>query len=389
MRGIGLVVTVAILSVFLWVGDLLVPPAASQEATVRVATFGGLPRVADPFDQVGRLQADLENIYEPLVYPYRDTFEIRGVLAESWTSAEGGAVWTFKLRRNVKFHDGTDLTAEAVKLSFDRDRATGRSTASGLLTDVREVRVVDPLTVQFVLRLAGGPPFLPRLTSLVIASAKALRERVNDPAWFRANAVGTGSYILEEFVARDRMVLRRFDQYWAPKPFFSRAIFLEVPEAASQALLIDRGEVDIAYNIPPQSLVGMKQNPQLRVIQVPGDRVMNWRMNVSLGPLSNKALRKALAYAVDYDALLKARAEEISPPEGPVPRRYVSGWVPPNLITRQDLVKARQFLEEAGVRPGQLQLTLNITAGAAVQATVAEILQASFRRSASPPRSPP
>ncbi len=355
-----------------------------QEPVLRIATapLGGIgvPRVLDPFDQIARHQADMENVYEPLVFPFRDTLEIRGVLAESWVSSEGGAVWTFKLRKGVKFHDGTDLTAEAVKLSFERDRAVGRSTSAGLLTDLQEVRVVDPLTVQFVLRLAGGPPFIPRLTQLLIASAKTLREHANDPTWFRSNSVGSGPYMVEEYIPRDRFVLRRFDNYWGPKPFFPRVVFLEVLESASQALMIERGEVDIAYSVPPQSIPRLKTNPNLRVIQVAGDRVYNFRMNVSLGPFANKALRKAFAYAMDYEALVKARAEEFAPPVGPVPPQFIGGWVPPNLITKANLDKARELLEQAGYKPGQLSVTLNITTAAPIQQNGVEILQANLRK---------
>lgn len=359
-------------------------PAIGQESVIRIATatLGGIgvPRVLDPFDQIARHQAAMENVYEPLVYPLRDTFEIKGVLAESWTSSEGGAVWTFNLRKGVKLHDGTELTAEAVKLSFDRDRAVGRSTSAGLLTDVREVRAIDPLTVQFVLRLAGGPPFLARLTSLLIASAKALKEHADDPAWFRSRAVGSGPYMVEEYVPRDRFILRRFDGYWGPKPYFARAIFIEVLESATQALMVERGEVDIAYTVPPQSLPRLKSNPNLQIIQIPGDRVYNLRLNVSAGPFQNKALRKAFAYAMDYEALAKARAEEFAPPVGPVPPKFLGGWMPPNLITKQDLEKARELLTQAGYRSGQLSVTLNITTAAPIQQNAVEILQANLRK---------
>jgi peptide/nickel transport system substrate-binding protein len=374
------------IAVGLLLGGLLLlaitPPSIGQESVIRLAPHtgggSGIPRTLDPFDQQGRQQADLENVYEPLVYPHRDTFDIRGVLAESWTSTDGGAVWTFKLRRGVKFHDGSDLTADAVKLSFERDRAVNRSAASSLLTDVREVRVVDPLTVQFVLRLAGGPPFLPRMTSLLVASAKALREHANEPNWFRDKEAGSGPYMVEEFVARDRMTLRRFDGYWGQKPFFSKAIVLTVLEPASQALMIERGEVDIAYNLPPQSFTQMKQNPQLRVIQVPGDRVLNFRLNVHHGPFAKLAFRKAVAHAMDYDALQRARSDEISPSEGPVPKQYMNGWLPPNLITKQNLDRARQLLTEAGYRPGEVEVTFNISAGTPRNVTAAEILQANL-----------
>lgn len=352
-------------------------PAASKDDVVRIGTFGGIPSTLSPFDSQGRLQGVIENIYEPLVYPSQGTWELKPVLAESWTTSDDGKVWRFSLRKGVAFHDGTPFTAEAVKLSYEMLMKTKKAMGESLLRNVKEVKVVDDHTIEFVIDPVGVP-FLVRLTAFLIVSPKALKEHGNNPDWFTRNTSGTGSYQLEEYKTGDRLVLKRNESWWGPKPYFAKAVYLTVPEASAQALMIEQGELDIAYNIPPQSLQKFEGNQKLKVMNVKGDRVMNVRLNQVHGPLQNKDLRLALAYAVDYEALAKARNLEVAPPDGPVPSQYLGDWRPPNLIVKQDLEKAKEHLAKSGLKDVKLEMYL--PAGAAVQITSAEILQASFQK---------
>lgn len=354
-------------------------PGASSGAedgddTLRIATYGGLPVNLDMNSEQGRIRGTLENIYEPLVLTYRDTQEIKGVLAESWTVSPDGTTYTFKLREGVKFHDGTDFNAQAVKDSYDLFREIGKSDMEPYFEIVEEVRIVDDATVEFVIQPEGFP-FLSRLPGLSIMSSKAIAEHGDDAAWWASNAVGTGPYKLDTFTPKDRMVLTRNDDWWGPKPYFSQVVFLEVPEPATQALMIENGDVDIAYNVPPESLAGYADNPDLQVINEVGSRVLNIRMNVQRPPFDNLQLRQALAYAFDYAGMQEARAD-VAPPDGPVPAEFLDGWRPSNLIDEQDLDRARELLAEAGYEPNELSININFVQGAANQTTAAEILQA-------------
>ncbi|MBI4278490.1 MAG: ABC transporter substrate-binding protein [Armatimonadetes bacterium] len=356
-------------------------PTQGQERLLRIGVQREIPRHLDPLDNQGRFQANIENVFEPLVYPHRDTWQIRGVLAEKWSVSPDGTRWTFTLRKGVTFHDGTPLTAKAVKLSHDYMMKIGRAQAVPLLREVvRDVRAVDDQTVEFIVE-PREMPLLHRLTGLLIVSAKALDEHGSDPNWFANNAVGTGPYVVEEFRARDRMVLRRNEKWWGnPKPYFTRVVFLEIRESSAQALMTEKGELDLAYNLPPETLLKLEKDPKLRVIRKKGDRAVYIRMNNLHGPLAKKSLRQALAYAMDYAALLKAREFEISAPEGPVPAQYMGGWVPPDLVRRQDLARAKELLAQAGYKPGELTLDLYIHQAASVQITMAEIFQDSAKK---------
>jgi peptide/nickel transport system substrate-binding protein len=352
-------------------------PAAADD-TLRVATAGGLPVNLDMNSEQGRIRGTLENIYEPLVLPYRDTQEIKGVLAESWTISPDGTTYTFKLRKGVKFHDGTDFDAQSVKDSYDLFRKIGKSDMEPYFENVKELRVVDPSTVEFVIEVTGFP-FINRVPGLSILSSKAIKEHGEDAAWWGSNAVGTGPYKLETFTPKDRMVLARNDAWWGTKPHFSKVIFLEVPEASTQALMIEKGDADIAYNIPPDSLAGFSSNTALRVINEKGNRVLNIRMNFRKAPLDNPKVRQALAYAFDYAGIAAARAD-VAPPDGPVPAAFLDGWTPTNLIKAQDIDKAKALLAEAGIQPGQLEIPVNFVQGDGKQTTTAEIVEASFAK---------
>lgn len=353
------------------------PTVSDQSLTI--ALFGGFQSDMNPYNTQGRARGYLENIYEPLVAPAPQTLKVRSVLAETWTVSPDGATYRFNLRKGVTFHDGTRLDAESVKLSYELLRKIAKSDMEPFLRNVKGIRVIDANTVEFVIDPTGFP-FLDRLPGLSIASAKAIKEHGADMAWWGNNAVGTGPYKLERWVPKDRMVLVRSDGWWGKKPFFQRVVFLEVPEASAQALLIQSGGADIVYNVPPDSLAKFRSDPNLRVLTARGDRVLNLRMNVNRAPLDNKILRQALAYAFDYGAIQQARQEQVGPTEGPVPAQFLGGWTSPKVITKQDLVKAKALLAEAGYKPGDLTINVNIVKGQPLQVTTGEILVSSFAK---------
>jgi peptide/nickel transport system substrate-binding protein len=352
---------------------------AADSSLLRIATYSGvLPTNLSPFYSQGRERADLENMYEPLAEPYLGTLQVRGVLATSWTSSNGGKTWRFNLRKGVKFHDGTPFTAAAVKASFDLDQKLATSDVSPLLKGAK-VQVLGKYAVQFTTD-GKGFPFIDRIPSLSIVSPTAIKQHGGDQAWWATHVDGTGPYTLDEYVPNDHLTMVRNDKWWGKKPYFQRVALLSVPEASTQQLMLQRGDVDIAYSVPPASLSSLVADKNLHVISIPGDRVLNIRLNVQHTPYNNVAFRKALAYAFDYDAVAKALATQVSPTTGPVPRQYLGGWLPPDIPRHQDLAKARQFLQQSGVNPSTVTMDANFVAGDAKQQVASEILQSSLEK---------
>lgn len=356
-------------------------PTGATRSVLRIGHEDEVMSNIDPHQWQGRYVNYLENIYEPLAYPYQDTFEIRPVLAESIDISEDGTTYTFTLRPDVQFHDGSILDSEAVKRSFERHMAIGLAAGQDQLNQfVTSISTPDPLTVVFEV-IPGGVPFLAVQTAVLILSAQALEENKTDQdpwanEFFALNAVGTGPYRLTELRPKDVLRIGRFDEYWGgwEGDHIDEAVWMQIPEGATQALMLERGELDVSYIVPLESVAGMAANPDLQVLQGRGNYTFYLRMNASNGPLADKTLRQAFAHAFDYDAFLTARTDYLTP-DGPVASQLLGGWRPENLPT-YDIELAKQLYAEAGYGPDNpLRIEQAIVVGADYQRVAAEIMQ--------------
>ncbi|MGQ0570240.1 MAG: ABC transporter substrate-binding protein [Armatimonadota bacterium] len=359
--------------------------AAPASRVLRIGHDREVASNVDPHTFQGQPINYLENIYESLAYPFRDTFEIRPVLAESYTVSRDGRTATFKLRRDVRFHDGSALDAEAVKLSFERVMQLKQALSQDELNrSVETIRTPDAQTVVFEIK-PGGVPFLAAQTGVLIVSGKALKEnRTNDDPWatrfFAQSAVGTGPYRLAELRPKESMRITRFANYWGrwQSNQVDEAVWLQIPEGASQALMLEKGDLDVSFIVPLETVPNLARNPKLQVVQGRGNYVFYLRMNTHEGPLTNDKLRQAFAHAFDYDAYIKARGDYF-PPEGPVPSQFLGGWKPN--LPKYDIELAKRLYAEAGYGPGKpLKIDQVVVVGADYQRTAAEILQQGLRQ---------
>ena len=204
----------------------------------------------------------IKRMFEGLTAQELGTYKIIPGLAQSWDISKDGLTYTFRLRPNVKFHDGTPLTAEAVKFCFDRQLndqgpfyATGTYPyVKGFLGNVAGVEVVNPTTVQIRLK-SPLTPFLQYLAhhSLYIYSPDALKKWGKDIV---KHPVGTGPFKLETWEPGVRVVLARNDQYWGGAPKVRQAIYVPIIEAQARLSAIKTGEIDLTMDVPPDSLAG-------------------------------------------------------------------------------------------------------------------------------------
>ncbi len=322
-------------------------------------------------------------VYEPLVehkLGTADAENLQGALAESWSISPDGLKYTFRLRRGVRFHDGTTLDAEDVVVSFDRMRKINLG-YSYILTPVREVRAVGAMAVEISLTQLT-PGFLLGLPLIQIVSADAVRknEREGDLAqgWFRRNEAGTGPYTVTEFVIGERIVLERFGEYWRGSSgcHLSRMVFRVVPEAVTQRVLIEGGEGDWADSIESDDLVAMAKSPKFIVTSEPTWYLSYLMMNTKRPPLDNKLVRRALRYAFPYRRLIfdAMRGRGIVP-RGLIPPNF-PGWGGPEEVT--DLSATRRLLQQAGFS-GPAKLDLIYFTPFAFNRAGAELLDANLR----------
>ena len=237
-----------------------------------------------------------ENVLETLTELDVNDGSVKPRLATDWEQQPDGA-WRIHLREGVTFSDGAAFDAEALKYSTDRFFNPNLSTASCLnrerfFSDASiEVRVVDDYTVDFI--STPVDPILPRrLSQLVIASPNTpMDELTNDP-------IGTGPYVVTNYVPDQTVVLERRDEYWGELPETEQATYIWRSESAVRAAMGETGEADIALEIAPTDA----SNPETDLPYF-NSETTRLRFAVGAPPLDDIRVRQAIKYAVDREAL--------------------------------------------------------------------------------------
>jgi peptide/nickel transport system substrate-binding protein len=281
-------------------------------------------------------------------------FNVVPELARSWTVSQDGKRVTFQLQRGVKFHDGTDFNADAVKWNIERvlDPQTKSPQRAVLEPAIAGVAVVDPNTVALDLK----KPFAPLLAALAerpgfIVSPAAVKQLGQE---FGQRPVGTGPFRFVEWVRDSQVTLERFPDYWEKgRPHLDRVIYRVVPDPTVRLTMVRTGEVDIATDVDAKDIPGVRSEAGLKVSEMkPAARwtALQWRVDEP--PFNNKALRQAIALAIDRnelrDVLLRGFGE---PARGPVsPGLW---WSDPSFRGfGHDLEAARKKMAEAGYPNG-------------------------------------
>jgi len=314
---------------------------------------------ADTLDPAGQTTTTVANMidyfYETLVaYDYKQN-KVVPLLATSWQISADGLTYTFKLRPNVKFHDGTPLNAEAAKFTFDRLLDPKTRVPTRFLVDaIKETRVIDPLTVQFILG-KPSPALLANLTYTTTAIiSPAAAQRIGPANLTRdATGAGTGPYLFKEWIRGTQILVVRNPNYWGKKPIFEEVMFRIVPDAGVRETMLLAGDVHMAMLPPPPDVHQLKNNRTINVVEAPTDRIIFIVLNTQWGPFKDARVRQAVNYAVNKQAILNSVLFNLgtvadSPcPTGMFGHSLVQpgGW-PFNPI------KAKQLLKEAGFSQG-------------------------------------
>jgi ABC-type transport system substrate-binding protein len=273
-------------------------------------------------------------------------------LAESWTFSDGGKVVTFKLRKGVKFHDGEEFDASAARANFDRwmDPANALS-AAAQLRSVDRAEVVDKHTLRLVLKEVNGA-ILPNLAGrrAMFNSPKALAKWGKD---INLHPTGTGPFEFVEWVPKDRIVVKRFEGYWGQKPSLDRITFKPVPEPASRVAMLEAGDADMAAPIPIQDVERLRRNAKLQVMSVDSMDNLHFALNMQKELFKDVRVRQALNYGVDKDAIVKNIYAGLAIPLTKAPvAPALFGYAPVGEYYKYDPARAKQLLQEAGVKAG-------------------------------------
>jgi len=274
-------------------------------------------------------------------------------LAESWTESADGRVYEFKLRRGLKFHNGDAVTAEDVKFSFERYKGAG---ASELQARVRQVEVVDPLTVRFHLQ-EPWPDFLTfygtTATAAGLVVPKKYLTQVGDDG-FKKHPIGAGPYKFVSHMVGVELVLEAYTGYWRKTPHVKRLVMKSVPETTTRVAMLKNGEADIANALDGEDAENVRRDPRLQLL--PSKHASMFWIEFAdqwdpKPPWHDKRLRQAVNAALDRKAINDAACLGYCPPAGVIVPRVMEFalQVPPHAY---DPKRAKQLLSEAGYPNG-------------------------------------
>lgn len=303
-----------------------------------------------------------------------DYEKLQPELAEEWNLTPTSV--TFKLRRDAKFHDGTPVTAADVKWSFDRAVTVGGfptfQMRAGSLEKPEQFVVVDDRTfrVDFLRADKLTMPDLAVPVPVIMNSGLAKKNATaQDPwamDWLRSNPAGSGAYRLERWVPGQEMVFARNDAWTqGPRPPLARVIWRIVPQAGNRRALLERGDADISFDLPPKDFQEMQAARRLKVVSTPVENALQYiGMNCEKGPFTNLKLRQAVALAVPYQRIMDQAlfGQGIPMFGGPATPAGIA-WPQPAPFTT-DLARARALMAEAGF-PNGLETTLSFDLGLA------------------------
>lgn len=343
-----------------WLVVLLVGTAASA-AGLTIAVNSPTPTFDPSIGNSVPHQRLLTAAYETLVKIDPDTNEVVPGLATEWSSNADATVYDLTLREGVTFHDGTAFDAAAVKASLERTMTIGKG-ESYLIAAVDAIDVVGPQEVRIHLK-SPQPEFIYALTRMFMMSPTAIEQHAEGDdlaqGWFTNHEAGTGPYMLTEWVDNQRYMFDAFPDYWQgwEGQHLDGLTFRVVVEPATQRLLLESGEVDVAENIVVDDIPTLETNPDITVVRNSAPRPFYISFNVTRAPLDDVRVRKAIALALDYDAAIDVGlAGYGSPMRGPVPPQF-PGFDESIQPAHQDLEQAKQLLADAGYPDGGFDLS--------------------------------
>lgn len=342
-----------------------------DEEQVLIFARGGDSESLDPGSTSdGESSRVTRQVLEGLLDFEEETFELKPGLAHDWDVSDDGLSYTFYLEEDVKFHDGTDFNAEAVKLNFDRFAdpeheyafseddyvyfmyATmfgGHKGDEGHVVD--EVNVINDYEVEFVLNKPLGF-FLQNMgmTYFAITSPAALEEY---GAEINENPVGTGPFQFVSWTKDDSIILEKYDEYRQEGlPKLDKVIFEVIPDNAARLIALRSGDIDIMDGLNPDDAEGVEAESEFTLHARAENNFGYIGFNVQQEPLDNQQLRHAISYAIDREAIVDALyAGYGSPAVNPLPPNYL-GYNDEVEGYQYDVDKAKELLAEAGYGDG-------------------------------------
>ena len=277
-------------------------------ATPAVAQKGVTITIAPPADAVtmdpGRSTQVLtvnyfQNLYDTLTR-WDNALKLQPGLATAWKNVNE-TTWEFTLRPGVKFHDGSPVTAEDVKATFERNMVPGKTVVQSGFATFEAVQIPNPTTIRIVTKKPDPlvPVRVAQMGAYILPAKLTTDDGVKELA---RKPVGSGAYKFVEWIRDDRLVMEANRDWWGwekKAPAVDRIVWKPIPDDFARLSALQRGEVDIITNVPPDQMKIVK------TLSVTSSRFSVLSMNTTQAPLSDKRVRQALHYALDMPSIVK------------------------------------------------------------------------------------
>lgn len=298
-------------------------------------------------------------------------------LAESWEVSDDELVWTFHLRKGVKFQNGADFTSRDVKATIDRtiDREHTVNT-SAAMNIISEAKIVDDYTIQLITEKPVGP-FLQTLAGNLggmIMCADIIEKYGEDIGYSPETVVGTGPYKLVEWNKEENMKLDAFDDYWEGEPTIKHVEFISIPDNNARAVALETDQVDLIVSLPAGDVDRINSIDGLHVELKDSMAIHHFMFNMSREKLQDPRIRQAILLSVDDEKLVNALFGELgetpcTAPCSPLYFGYVDLGVQP-----YDPARAKELLAEAGY-PNGIEITIMTCAAYNKGVEMAEVIK--------------
>jgi peptide/nickel transport system substrate-binding protein len=359
------------------VGAALAVLPSAFAADLRIAVAADVTSIDPHFYNLFPNNNIAEHIFDKLVQMDPDSKMIPGI-ATSWKTIDA-TTWEFKLRKGVKFHDGSELTAEDVVFSIDRvplvANSPGRFTA--YTKAIISKQIVDPYTLR--LKYAAPYPLAPNdLSTIYIVSKKAAANATTDDFNSGKATIGSGRFKFVKYVNGDRVELVRNDNYWGDKPVWEKVTFRIIKSEPSRVAALLSGDVDAMEGVPTADLTRLKADPKFNVTSKISHRVIYFNFDfldrsspfitakdgkpLAKNPLQDLRVRRAISKAINRPAIAERVMEGQAIPSGQLVSATLFGNVPGLKAEVFDLEGAKKLLAEAGY-PDGFNLTIHGPSG--------------------------
>ncbi len=307
----------------------------------------------------------LNGLYDNLLRFIDSTEVPEPYLAKSYEVSKDGKTFTFKLRDDVKFSSGNKMTSKDVKWSLDRLKNL-KGNPSFMAEDIEKIETPDDYTVNIILSKPDaafafkltGFPFGILDSKTVIANGGIADENasLNDSAeqWLTQNSAGSGPFILEKYTPNVEVVLKRNDNYWNGPAKVEKVIFKDMPDSNTQALMVQKGDIDVAFSLNSDQMKQLEGNSKLNILSSNTFAMLFLFMNTDEkigGPMSNPDVQKAVRYALDYKGMQSMCGEGTITPQTIIQVGFL-GALPPRDPNYTNIEKAKELLKKAGYPDG-------------------------------------